>query len=66
MKKSVIYKTLSIVLLLIAVFALVCGVTATGHGFLDLSNIVRGICYCITAVLAIFAWILYQKTKKKR
>lgn len=48
MKTSKIYKALSIVLLIIAVFAVVCGITVTGSGFLDLSNIVRGgmLLYC--------------------
>ena len=40
MKTSKIYKALSIVLLIIAVFAVVCGITVTGSGFLDLSNVI--------------------------
>lgn len=63
MKKSIIYKMISIALFIIAIFALVCGITATGHGFLDLSNIVRGVCYCIAAILAILAWIFFKKSK---
>ena len=43
MKTSKIYKALSIVLLIIAVFAVVCGITVTGSGFLDLSNMLL---YC--------------------
>ena len=54
---------ISIALFIIAIFALVCGITATGHGFLDLSNIVRGVCYCIAAILAILAWIFFKKSK---
>ena len=66
MKTSKIYKALGIVLLIIAVFAVVCGITVTGSGFLDLSNIVRGGCYCIATILAILSWVFYKKAKQKR
>ena len=44
MKKDTVLKVVSIILALVSILALICTVTVTGSGFLDLSNIVRGVC----------------------
>ena len=54
-----ILKMISIVLTLIAILAILCAITATGSGFLDLSNIVRAVSVAVAVIcgiLAIFAW----------
>lgn len=57
--KNVILKAVSIVLGLVTIFAIICAVTVTGSGFLDLSNIVRAIyigAAVVCAILAVVAW----------
>ena len=59
MKKNTILKVVSVILAFVSIFAIVCAVTVTGSGFLDLSNIVRAVCIGVAVVcgiLAIWAW----------
>lgn len=57
--KNIILKAVSIGLALVAVLAIVCAVTVTGGGFLDLSNIARagfaGVAV-VCGVLSVVAW----------
>ena len=43
MKKGVILKVISIAFVLITILAIVCAITGTGSGFLDLSNVARAV-----------------------
>lgn len=63
MKKVKLYKALSIALFILAILAVVCGIAVTGSGILDLSNIVRVVCFCVAIILVILAWIYYKKSK---
>ena len=65
MKKNTILKVVSIVLVLVTIFALVSAITVTGSGFLDLSNIVRGICIGVAVVCGILAVIAWKCSKAK-
>ena len=59
MKKNTILRVVSIALSLVTILAIVCAVTVTGSGFLDLSNIVRAVCIgvaVICGILAVMAW----------
>ena len=65
MKKNAIFKVMSIVLALLTILALLCAITVTGSGVLDLSNIVRAVCigaalFC--GILAVISW-KYSKPK---
>ena len=63
MKKNTVHKIASIVLSLVAVLAIVCAVTVTGSGFLDLSNVVRVICIGVAVVCGILAVLAWTSSK---
>lgn len=56
MKKGVILKVISIAFVLITISAIVCAITGTGSGFLDLSNIARAVCIGVAIILAFITW----------
>ena len=59
MKKNIILKVISVVLIFITVFAAIGAITVTDSGFLDLSNIVRAVCIGMAIIcefLAVVAW----------
>ena len=60
MKKNTFLKVVSIVLALATILAIVCAVTVTGSGFLDLSNIVRAICIGVSVVFCILAAVVWK------
>ena len=63
MKKDVILKIISIILVLVTIFAIICAFTIKGSGFLDLSNIARIVCIVIASVCGIFAVITWKYSK---
>lgn len=63
MKKNTILKVVSIVLALATILAIVCAVTVTGSGFLDLSNIVRAVCIGVSVVFGILAAVVWKSYK---
>ena len=63
MKKDVILKIISIILVLVTIFAIICAFTIRGSGFLDLSNIARIVCIVIASVCGIFAVITWKYSK---
>ena len=63
--KNTILKIVSIVFVLITILAIVCAVTVTGSGFLDLSNIVRAVCIGVAVVCGILAFIAWKCTMPK-
>ena len=65
MKKNTILKVVSIVLALVSIFAIVCAITITGSGFLDLSNIVRAVCIGVAVVCGILAVVAWKSSKPK-
>lgn len=65
MKKGIILKVISIVLLLITITAIICAVTVKGGGFLDLSNIARALCIGAAAVCGILAAAAWKYSKPK-
>ena len=65
MKKGVILKVVSIVFALITILAITCAITGTGNGFLDLSNIARGICIGVAVICSILAFITWKYSKSK-
>ena len=59
MEKRTILKIISIIMAVIAIFAIVCAATVTGGGFIDLSNMVKIACIftaIICAVLSVISW----------
>ena len=60
-----ILKVISIVLILITILAIFCTITATGSGFLDLSNIVRAVCISVAVICSILAFITWKYSKPK-
>ena len=65
MKKNTILNVVSIVLALVTILAIVCAVTVTGSGFLDLSNIVRAVCIGVAVVCGILAVVAWKGSKPK-
>ena len=65
MKKNTILKVVSVVLALVTILAIVCAVTVTGSGFLDLSNIVRAVCVGVAVVCGILAVVSWKSSKPK-
>ena len=63
MKKGTVCKVFSIFLAIITMLAIVGAITVTGSGFLDLSNIVRGVCVGVGVVCGIIAGILWKYAK---
>ena len=64
MKKKTIIRIISVVLALIAIFAVVCAATVTGGGFLDLSNIVRVPCIIAAVICAVLSIIVWKHSEK--
>ena len=65
MKKNIILKTISIVLTLITILAVIGAITVTGSGFLDLSNIVRAVCIGVAVVCGILAVVAWRYSKQR-
>ena len=65
MKKNTILKVVSIVLALVTILAIVCAVTVTGSGFLDLSNIARAVCIGVAVVCGILAVVAWKSSKSR-
>lgn len=65
MKKNTILKVVSIILALVTILSIVCAVTVTGNGFLDLSNIVRAVCIGSAVVCGILAVVAWKSSKPK-
>lgn len=65
MKKNTILKAVSIVLAIVTILAIVCAVTVTGSGFLNLSNIVRTVCIGVAVVCGILAVVAWKSSKPK-
>ena len=63
--KNTILKVVSTVLALVTILAIVCAVTVTGSGFLDLSNIVRAVCIGVAVVCGILAVVAWKGSKPK-
>lgn len=63
MKKNTILKVISIALSLVTILAIVCAVTVTGSGFLDLSNIVRAVCIGVAVTCGILAVVAWKSSK---
>ena len=64
MGKNTILKLISILLALAAVLAIVCAITVSGSGFLDLSNIMRAAC-AGAAALGILAFAVWRCSEPK-
>lgn len=64
MEKKTIFRIISIILVVIAIFAAVCAATTTGSGFLDLSNIVKTICVCVAVVCAVLSAVMWKISGK--
>ena len=65
MKKKTTVRIISIILVVIAVFAAVCAASVKGGGFLDLSNIVRIPCICMAVICAVSSVILWIYSGRK-
>ena len=65
MKKNTILKVVSIILALVTILAIVCAITVTGSGFLDLSNIVRAVCIGVAVVCGILAVVAWKSSKSR-
>ena len=63
MDKTIILKAISIILAIIAVFALFSAITVKSVGFFDLSNIVRTSSAIMALVCFILAYVIWQKAK---
>lgn len=64
MRESAIPKIVSIVLAIAAVLAIICAITVTGSGFLDLSNIARGV-FIVAAIICSMLAVVARKYAKK-
>ncbi|MBQ7796699.1 MAG: hypothetical protein IJ374_09100 [Lachnospiraceae bacterium] len=62
--KKYVYLAISIIMLILAIVSVVCAVTVTGSGFLDLSNIARGVFIVIAIICILIAWLIFSKFKK--
>lgn len=65
MKKNTILKVVSMVLAFVTIFAIVCAVAVTGHGFLDLSNIAKAVCIGVAVVCGILAVLAWKSSTPK-
>ena len=63
MKKNVILKIISIILVLVTIFAIICAFTIKGSGFLDVSNIAKTVCVIVASICGIFAFITWKYSK---
>ena len=64
MKKKTILKIISIIMAVIAIFAIVCSATVTGGGFLDLSNMVKIPCIFTAIICAVLSVVLWKRSEK--
>lgn len=64
MKNSAL-KAVRVALLLVAILAIVCAVTVTGGGFLDLSNIARAVFVAVAVVCGILVVVVWNGSKTK-
>ena len=62
-KKRAVYRILSIMFGLLALLMIAGSVTVTGSGFLDLSNVVKGILVGMAILCFILTLVLYFKAK---
>lgn len=60
-----ILKVVSTVLALVAILAILCAITVTGSGFLDLSNIIRAVCIGVALVCGILSVVAWKCSKPK-
>ena len=65
MKKGVILKVIRIVFVLMTILAIVCAITGTGSGFLDLSNIAKAVCIGVAVICGILAFITWKCSMSK-
>lgn len=65
MNKNTIFKVISIILALITIGAILCAVTATGSGFMDLSNIVRIVSTGVAVICGILSVVTWKSSKPK-
>ena len=66
MKKGIICKVISVIMFVIMLISILCAVTVTGSGFLDLSNIARYLFIGIAVVCGIIAVILWKASAKQK
>jgi hypothetical protein len=64
MEKRTILKIISIIMAVIAIFAIVCAATVTGGGFIDLSNVVKIPCIFTAIICAVLSIVLWKRSKK--
>lgn len=64
MSKRSVYRSISVLLTVIALLAIVCAVTVTGGGFLDLSNVMRGVSLGVAALSLALATVIWRAAKK--
>ncbi len=65
MSKRSVYRSISVLLTVIALLAIVCAVTVTGGGFLDLSNVMRGVSLGVAALSLALAAVIWRAAKKR-
>ena len=65
MKRSTL-SAVSVGFLLLGAVAVYCGVTVTGDGFLDLSNLARWAFFAIAAVCGLLAAVTWQKGDRQK
>ena len=61
--KKTFMKILGIVLAAAAVLSIICAVTVTGSGFLDLSNIAKAVFFGVAVICGISAIFLWRYSK---
>ncbi|MGI6253992.1 MAG: hypothetical protein ACOYJZ_00025 [Acutalibacter sp.] len=61
MKKGWVWKGAGIVLGVLCLVWVVCAVTVTGSGFLDLSNLVRGAFGAAAVLCGVLAWLCWKR-----
>lgn len=64
-EKEYYSQSANIVLALVTILAIICAVTVTGSGFLDLSSIVRAVCIGVAVVCGILAFVAWIGSKPK-
>ena len=62
--KHIVFGCVSVVFAIAAVAAVICAVTVTGSGSLDLSNIARWVFVGLASVLGCLAVVAWKKYKK--
>ena len=61
--KNSFFKALAAILAAVAVLSVICAVTVTGSGFLDLSNIAKVVFSVMAVFFGIFAFLLWKHSK---